>query len=158
MGADDVALGDEPAGSHAFPPLFQLAYCSRAAAEVGEAQVNRILESSRRHNPALGVTGLLVFGGGLFFQWIEGPRDNVAQLLATLRSDPRHDTLVVLSSSEEVRERMFPGWDMERVSAADVREVLEDALSDVKNETSAQALGELLRQLDSGELADLNPT
>ena len=152
-----VAGGDEGPGGRGYPVLFQLAYCSRAAAGVDATVVARIIASARRHNPALGITGLLVYGGGLFFQWIEGPRDSIEGLLATLRKDDRHDTLVVLSTSEEARERLFPGWDMERVSAADVRDVLLDALADVQDPKNAQALRGLLAQLDTVALAPLKP-
>ncbi|MCK7493892.1 MAG: BLUF domain-containing protein [Comamonadaceae bacterium] len=79
----------------------------------GRCGVDRIIESSRRRNPEQGITGMLVFGSGIFFQWLEGPRDNVTQLMAVLRADPRHENVVQLSEIEEVRERLFPDWDME---------------------------------------------
>ena len=88
--------------------LYNLVYCSRAAAEVDDAAVARIIASARRRNPALGITGLLVFGSGIFFQWLEGPRSQVEQLMALLRTDPRHDDVVTLIGNEEVHERLFP--------------------------------------------------
>lgn len=150
--------GDEPMAGHAFPLLYNMVYCSRAAAGVDDAAVARIIETSRRFNPARGITGLLVFGGGVFFQWLEGPRDNVIELMATLKTDPRHENVVSLSTNEEVRERLFPDWDMELVTALDIRDVLVDALGDAKEAQNTMALNRLLEQLDSGQLSGIGAT
>jgi hypothetical protein len=147
--------GDEPLSGHAFPLLYNVVYCSRATAGVDDAAVDRIIATSRRGNPARGITGLLVFGSGIFFQWLEGPRDNVTELMAMLQTDTRHENIVPLSATEEVRERLFPDWDMELVTATDIRDVLLDALSEAKDEKNAKALGLLLEQLDSGQLSGL---
>ena len=148
--------GDEPTTAVPLPMLYNLVYCSRAAAEVDDAAVARIIATARRRNPALGITGLLVFGSGVFFQWLEGPRAQVQQLMALLRTDPRHDNVVALSESEEVRERMFPDWDMELVTADHIRDVLADALGNATDDHSAAVLTQLLAQLDAGPLAGLS--
>lgn len=155
MSAPIHPQGDEPLSGYAFPLLYNMVYCSRATAGVDDAAVARIIESARRFNPAQGITGLLVFGSGIFFQWLEGPRDNVTQLMATLETDPRHDNIVLISTTEEVRERLFPDWDMELVTGADIRDVLQDALDEAKDENNATALRQLLEQLDSGQLSGL---
>ena len=123
MSAFHYAQGDESIGGSRLPLLYNLVYCSRAATGVDDAEVGRIIEVSRRNNPRQGITGLLVFGGGIFFQWLEGPRDNVTQLKLALSKDARHDTIITLSENEEVRERMFPNWDMELVTGGDIRDV-----------------------------------
>lgn len=135
--------------------LYNVVYCSRAAADIDDLAVDRIIETSRRRNHERHITGLLVFGSGIFFQWLEGPRDHVTQLMATLKADPRHENVVPLSESEEVRERLFSDWDMERVSPDDIRDVLEDALSTAEDAQHAEALGLLLEHLDSGSLSSL---
>ena len=55
--------------------------------------------------------------------------------------------MVTLSTSEEVRERVFPNWDMELVTTEDIREVLLDALETAEDEQNAAALGLLLGRL-----------
>ncbi len=147
---------DEPVSGHRLPLLYNLVYCSRAAEGVDDADVNRIIESARRCNPVFGITGLLVFGGGIFFQWLEGPREHVVQLMSKLKTDPRHESMVSLSESEEVRERLFPDWDMERVTPDDIRDVLEDALGHAEDPKNAAMLRLLLEQLDSGQLRQLS--
>lgn len=137
------------------PLLYQTSYCSRAAADMDDAAVERIIASSHKNNPEHGITGLLVFGSGLFFQWLEGPRWEVLALMEMLKTDARHEHMVVLSESEELRERLFPNWDMERVEAEDIREVLQDALDTAKDLHSAHSLSVLLHQLDGQGLPGL---
>jgi uncharacterized Fe-S cluster-containing MiaB family protein len=146
---------DEPLAGHLFPLLYNTVYCSRAAPSVDEAAVTRIIQTAHRHNPAQGITGLLVFGSGIFFQWLEGPCDNVTQLMKNIRADDRHESVVQLSTTEEVRERLFPEWAMERVTGEDIQDVLLDALSEARDEHNAAALRLLMNQLESGQLSRL---
>ena len=148
---------DEPRAGHAYPLLYQLVYCSRAAPGVDAAAVDSIIRTARRWNPEQGITGLLVFGGGIFFQWLEGPRDNIGALMARLKADTRHEGIVTLGESEELRERLFPDWDMELVTGTDIRDVLQDALDTARDEASAATLRDLLQKLDTGELSQLGP-
>lgn len=148
-------LGDEPASGQAFPLLYNVVYCSRATAGVDDAAVDRIIESARRFNPEHGITGLLVFGSGIFFQLLEGPRDNVSTLMAMIKADVRHENIVLLSEVEEVRERLFPDWDMELVNTDEIRDVLVDALESTMDENNAVALTRLLEHLDASELSGL---
>lgn len=143
-------FGDEPLRGSGLRPLYQVVYCSRASEGVDGPVVDSIISASHRHNPARGITGLLVFGSGIFFQWVEGPRDGVQELMEILRNDPRHQDMVTLAETEEVRERLFPDWSMELVNAADIREVLLDAQDTAQDPRSAQALKNLLAQLESG--------
>jgi hypothetical protein len=148
--SEDDELGD----FSVLPPLYNLVYCSRAAAGVDDAAVARIIATSRRNNPRNGITGLLVFGSGIFFQWLEGPRDGVTRLMAHILRDARHDTIVRLSENEEPRERVFPDWDMELVDGADIRGVLTDALDEAEDEHNIEALRRLLEQLDNRQIGN----
>ncbi len=156
MSAPHHSLGDEPGFSLALPALYNVVYCSRATAGVDDAEVARIIATARRCNPEHGITGMLVFGSGIFFQWLEGPRHSVTALMALLRSDRRHENIIELSEVEEVRERLFPDWDMELVTGDHIREVLQDAKDSASDPKNAQALGQLLTELDSGKLSALD--
>lgn len=152
MQIPDLNEADEPLGGVAMPPIHQIVYCSRAAAGINDAAVEGILKSAHRNNPRNGITGLLVFGGGMFFQWIEGPRANIRKLMEVIKADSRHESVVVLSETEEVRERLFPDWDMELVTPDDIRVVLLDAHENASDAQSIQALDTMLEQLESGPL------
>ncbi|MHC2002957.1 BLUF domain-containing protein [Methylobacterium sp. CM6241] len=136
-------------------PLYHFVYCSRAAEGVDDAEVSRIVEAAQRNNLAHGITGVLVFGSGVFFQWIEGPAAEIKKLIATLHRDKRHYDIVSLSQSEEERERLYPDWDMEKVEAEDIRLVLQDALDNAEDKNNRLALMRILEQLDAGALDPL---
>ncbi len=141
--------GDEPGFGQDLPLLFNMVYCSRATADVDAAAVDRIIATAQRDNPRWGITGMLVVGEGIFFQWLEGPRASIERLMTRLRSDPRHEQIIVLSEVEEARERLFPQWDMELVGAEQIREVLADALEGIEDPHDAGALSTLLAEIDA---------
>lgn len=155
MSASHQRANDEPGPGPELPLLQQVVYCSRAARGVDAAAVDRIIDTARRANPQLGISGLLVFGSGVFFQWLEGPRDHITALMARIRRDPRHDEVVMLSQSEEVRERLFPDWSMELVTPDQIREVLLDALANTEDEKNTESLNRLLEKIDSTGLGSL---
>lgn len=146
--------GDEPGFGSATPSLYNLIYCSRAAEGVDAKEVDRIIETSQRENPARGITGLLVFGSGIFFQWLEGPPASVLELMALIRSDDRHHSILMLNPGEAVDERMFGDWAMELVSSEDIRTVLLDALNETDSPASAKSLRDMLEQLEMAELGE----
>ena len=144
---DEFGFPSEPDYNASAPTLCTFAYCSRAADGVDDAEVNRLIESAQRYNLTRGITGVLVFGSGVFFQWIEGPAVEVRKLIASLHGDPRHYDIVSLDQSEEKRERLYPNWQMERVGADDIRDVLQDALESAEDENNIAALKRVLDHL-----------
>ncbi|WOJ92065.1 BLUF domain-containing protein [Congregibacter variabilis] len=135
--------------------LETFVYCSRASEGVGDVEVDRLIEFSQRRNAARGVTGMLVYGNGVFFQWVEGPPNEVRNLIASLHGDSRHHDIVELDRSVDKRERLYPGWEMERVEAEDIRAVLLDALESAQDQNNVAALKRTLEHLDSAPLASL---
>lgn len=137
------------------PTLHTFVYCSRAAEGVDDVEVGRIVEDAQRRNFARGITGVLVFGSGVFFQWIEGPAAQMQDLIASLHGDTRHCDVVALDRSNEKRERLYPNWEMERVKADDIRAVLQDALGSAEDESNVAPLRRILEHLASGSLDSL---
>lgn len=99
--------------------LVRLLYASRAPGPVAPEVIDAILEQSRRHNPELGITGILCQSGEVFMQVLEGGRDAVNALYNQIVRDERHRDVVLLHY-EEVRERRFAGWTMGQVNLARV--------------------------------------
>ena len=114
-----------------------------------------MIEWSQRRNVQRNITGVLVFGSGVFFQWFEGPPAEVENLIASLHGDPRHYDIVPLDRSVEKRERLYPNWEMERVGADNIRAVLQDALESAEDETHTATLTRILKHLDLGSLDTL---
>jgi hypothetical protein len=99
--------------------LVRLLYVSTLKAPNDAAVIDSILAQSRAHNPAKGITGILVHSEGIFLQAIEGGRKQVSELYGHITKDPRH-TDVVLLHYEEIAERRFGGWTMGQVNLAKV--------------------------------------
>lgn len=91
--------------------IRQLTYLSIPSDSLNEADAERIAAAAERTNRALGVTGMMAFGGGLLFQVLEGPRDVIESLLQHIRRDPRHRSLQVLTD-EMLPARDFDGFPM----------------------------------------------
>ena len=138
---------DEPAEALEERLLFNLVYASTVADGVSSADVDNIISASHHNNSLAGITGILVLGSGIFFQWIEGPKEEVMSLVKLIETDRRHELMTVLSTDEEIRERIFPSWDMELVDADHIQEVLQDALETARDDRSVAALQLLLQKV-----------
>ena len=152
---DEIGFPRGPDLGDAAPVLDTFVYCSRAAEGVDDSEVDRMIAWSQHRNVERAITGVLVFGSGIFFQWIEGPPAEVEKLIASLHGDSRHFDIVSLDRSVERRERLYPTWEMERVGADDIREVLEDALDSAEDPNNIATLRRILTHLDTGSLDTL---
>lgn len=90
--------------------LVRLLYASRAV-DPTQAAVDAICASAKQHNADHGVTGVLVYGGGVFIQALEGGRQIISDLYGVIQRDVRHKDVVLLHY-EEITERRFGGWTM----------------------------------------------
>ena len=73
--------------------------------------LENILTKSRTNNPAIGVTGNLIYHSDLFLQMLEGPHLAVHKLYETIFSDNRHTDIVKLRD-ESFNRRLFASWAM----------------------------------------------
>jgi hypothetical protein len=90
---------------------YRLIYSSEATGEMARTDLEQMLEESRLRNAKRDITGVLVFSDGVFFQVLEGERDDVEDLMDRIRRDPRHHDLKVILE-EETAGRVFPTWRM----------------------------------------------
>ncbi|TAG27678.1 MAG: BLUF domain-containing protein [Burkholderiales bacterium] len=97
--------------------LVRLLYVSRLADPSKPEVIDGILSDSRKHNPELGITGILCYGAGIFLQAIEGGRGQVSELYNHICKDKRHKDVVLLDF-QEIQERRFGGWTMGQVNLA----------------------------------------
>lgn len=93
--------------------LASLLYVSRSRLDAveGAAQVEHIVELARLRNERLGVTGALIFTGASFAQVIEGSAAAVAELIARIQEDSRHENVRVVEN-DRIEERRFGPWQM----------------------------------------------
>ena len=132
--------------------IHNIVYCSQFAQHIDKESIDHIIASSKHNNPRFGITGLLVFGSGFFFQWLEGPKDNLTNLYEIISADPRHTNVVLLTKEDEFRERLFPNWDMELVKSEDISTVLEDAMREAFDPKKKNALFQMLQELNKSPL------
>lgn len=102
--------------TNAASSLRRLIYVSSSAGDLGQARLDQILSHSRSNNEARGLTGLLLFHDGCFFQVLEGDAAAVDQVFATISRDTRHSGVILLES-RSITERGFPQWSMGYVGA-----------------------------------------
>ena len=91
--------------------LIHCVYASSAARNFETGELAGILELARANNARLGLTGMLLYAEGSFFQVLEGPADLVDKLYASIERDPRHDQ-VTLIMREPIPRRAFDTWSM----------------------------------------------
>lgn len=91
--------------------LVRLLYASKAADNVSQEELLKILSQSKANNPESGITGVLCSSGRIFLQVLEGGRMQVNALYNHIAADTRHEDVVILSY-EEISERKFSGWSM----------------------------------------------
>ncbi len=104
--------------------LVHLIYCSTATRSFSNADLLELLQTARDRNRELGVTGMLLYENGGFFQVIEGEPATIDELYAMIESDPRHHRLIKIIH-EPVARRAFADWTMgfSRISPDEVREL-----------------------------------
>ena len=93
------------------PKLATIAYRSKAIAPLSEGQLHDLLVTSQANNRRSGLTGLLIYDEGQFFQWIEGEPDHVDTMWNAIQRDQRH-TNIELIGRQFVPLRFFGDWDM----------------------------------------------
>ncbi|GAC1407597.1 MAG: BLUF domain-containing protein [Burkholderiaceae bacterium] len=98
--------------------LVRLLYVSRSQSASAD-DTDAIVAASRRNNPAVGITGILCYSGGIYLQAIEGGRDAVNRLFLRISQDCRHKEVVLLHY-EEITERRFGGWTMGQVNLSKI--------------------------------------
>jgi hypothetical protein len=91
--------------------LVHLIYVSTATKECDSGELDRILESSVRHNSPQNVTGMLLYYDGNFIQAIEGEKAAIDETYGRIAKDPRHTDLFVILR-EPIAQRSFEQWRM----------------------------------------------
>ncbi len=99
--------------------LVRLTYCSRFSERMKAGELQAIIDASRANNPALGITGILCYGPGVFLQCLEGPRRAVNDMYGRIMRDDRNKEVTLLEYAE-AEDRVFGHWDMAYVRAEDL--------------------------------------
>lgn len=91
--------------------LVHCIYCSAATTDFSPADLVALLAKCREKNSKAGLTGMLLYSEGSFFQVLEGDRPVVEALLEKLAEDSRHERITKLIL-EPIENRSFEQWTM----------------------------------------------
>mgnify|MGYP001813916872 CR=1 FL=1 len=93
------------------PDLDSLVYVSSAVKLLNLEEISYLLKRARERNKEYGITGVLLYTGNNFMQYIEGPKDNLDIVYKIIEEDDQH-TGLVLVSRETTESRQFGDWSM----------------------------------------------
>jgi hypothetical protein len=88
-----------------------LIYISTSVKLFDDNDLKEMLLQSRRKNEAVGITGVLLYNKGTFFQVLEGEEEQVNTTYEMIKNDPRHKNIIKMKSGT-ITERNFPDWSM----------------------------------------------
>lgn len=128
--------------------LIHCIYSSSATSRFHESDIPLLLERARAKNVRLGITGMLLFIEGSFFQVLEGDASAVDTLYATIGQDDRHDRVTQIIR-EPIARRSFAEWSMGFAS------VYRDEVSQLVGENDFFASASCLERIDAGRAKKL---
>jgi len=142
--------------------LFRVLYCSRATTRMNYETMTELLGVACARNKKDGITGLLSYSDGNFFQCLEGPRTIVSRTLARIYRDPRHADIVVVDA-RVVASRVFPDWGMRVAEPGKLQAPFLQLFADAFGEESgvhatSNGLLDILRREVSASQVDQRPT
>lgn len=127
-------------------PLHHFAYISTLSPTVGPGCVIDVVRSARIRNRDLAVTGVLIFDGWAFFQYLEGPTTSIDSVVASIYRDRRHVGISPLAHGPVDGPRRFGDWAMAYAIADD--ETLLPAIAERRGVRLADDLERLIPRLD----------
>ncbi len=92
--------------------LSAIVYRSRAIEVFSDIDLFYLLAHARENNAKLGISGIVLYDRGYFYQWIEGHDQALGRVWNAIRADPRHTDVQVLID-QQIPTRLFAGWSMQ---------------------------------------------
>jgi hypothetical protein len=128
--------------------LIHLIYASASTRPIAEEEILRLLAGARRHNREIGVTGMLLYAEGSFFQVLEGEAAVVEELFEVICRDGRHERITRIIR-EPIHNRAFGDWSMAYTGATPEQLATIEGLNDFFSE------GTCLADIDAGRAMKL---
>ena len=112
---------------------YAVCYVSTLKPGVTIEDIKSLLRSSQKDNNKNGITGILLFSEGNFFQVLEGKKDVVIALFERIKQDSRHYDLISIFK-KEISAPEFGNYEVEFFSGDSIydRNELEVYLQQVK--------------------------
>jgi len=94
---------------------YAIVYVSTASQDLNKKEIEGILNYSKEWNNDHGITGLLLFSGGNFFQIVEGEKNKISELFREIKSDDRHHNIMQIFG-KDIHKEAYDGYDSDFVS------------------------------------------
>ncbi|MGK0440229.1 MAG: hypothetical protein ACJA0N_000014 [Pseudohongiellaceae bacterium] len=91
--------------------LESVVYVSSATKLLSPQEIAHLLTHARDYNKAHQITGMLIYIGGNFMQYLEGPSDKLDIIYKIILDDHRHKGVIELIR-KTITAREFSGWSM----------------------------------------------
>lgn len=98
--------------AHPAEAVSALVYRSRSRIFLSSEQLIALEKNARVRNESMSITGMLLFDGTYFFQYLEGPEEAVQTLFLRILEDSRHHHIIKLLD-DYAPARKFPHWGMQ---------------------------------------------
>jgi len=96
--------------------LKRIHYISSFVKDMSVDEIKEISSQSAKNNAEKDITGVLMAKGGVFFQIIEGPEENIDRLFTNILKDIRHEKIITLGIQIGDLKRLFPNWHMKEIN------------------------------------------
>ena len=96
--------------------LRAIAYTSEISPDRTPAHVQELTEAAAAFNLSAGITGVLLFDGPRFLQYMEGPDEGLDAAYPRIRGATSHHSLMELGRAR-IGRRHFPDWSMHLLPA-----------------------------------------
>ena len=135
--------------------MIRILYLSQSTRDITDAQVNDILTTSKVNNLTYGITGVLIHGGGLFMQVLEGPEQSTLRLYAKIVEDRRHGDCKIIHISP-ANKQIFKKWSMAVIKCnplqfQHIAELREKGYESVPAKDFTSLMGEFVKLLNAGQ-------
>lgn len=89
-----------------------IVYRSRSVFADSDLDLFYLIAQARERNEIEGISGLLLYDRGHFYQWLEGEARSLAPVWDSIRRDGRHTDIEVLAD-RPIAFRLFTEWNMQ---------------------------------------------
>lgn len=127
--------------------LYCFFYSSRISPSTSTNCIVDILKTARSFNKQAEITGILVFNGIQFHQYIEGPKAALQELIERISKDQRHTDFTPRYSEPLGKNRLFSNWSMAYILLDDSESDSEE-INTLNSLPAIDKLKEMISQLE----------
>lgn len=130
--------------------MQKLIYCSLASKKTHLDEIKQIITKAKYNNAKFDITGFLAHGKGIFFQWLEGPEENVVNLMKLIIQDQRHFNVVILIHEKNIDQREFKDWNMAEINVKEIELLIKETLKNASlDEQKKQILSTFITKIEN---------